>query len=210
MKKESACVLASGGLDSAALLSWALRRHRAVFPVFVRFGLRWERAELAALRRIWRALARPGLKPLTVLLLPAGDLYGRHWSLSGPGVPSYRSPDRAVYLPGRNLLLLAKAGVFCARKNISVLYLGTLAGNPFPDSGKYFLRSLSRSISLALGRPITARAPFRRWSKDDVLRRCPSAPYALAFSCLRPKGLRPCGACNKCAERDRVLRRWKT
>jgi len=196
-------------LDSTALLTWVLRRHRTVFPVYVRFGLRWERAEVAALRRVLRELARPGVKPLTVLDLPAGDLYGRHWSLTGRGVPGYRSQDSAVYLPGRNLLMLAKAGVFCGREKISALYLGTLAGNPFSDSGTQFLRSLSRSISLALERPIAVLAPFHRWSKDDVLRRCPSAPYALAFSCLRPKGLRPCGACNKCAERNRALRWWK-
>lgn len=39
--KGKAVVLASGGLDSAALLAWALDRYRHVQPVYCRLGLRW-------------------------------------------------------------------------------------------------------------------------------------------------------------------------
>ena len=48
-------------------------------------------------------LARP-----VILHVPVGDVYGRHWSLTGRGVPGADSHDPAVYLPGRNLLLLGK------------------------------------------------------------------------------------------------------
>ncbi|MBL0350646.1 MAG: 7-cyano-7-deazaguanine synthase [Elusimicrobia bacterium] len=206
MRKNPAAVLVSGGLDSAALLVWALERHAPVHPVYVRFGLGWEKAELAALRRQWTALRRPGLRPLTVLEAPAAPLYGDHWSLSKGPVPGYRSADASVYLPGRNLLLLGLAGVYCARQKIPVAYFGALKGNPFADSRPPFLRAISRAVSLALGAPFRAVAPFRGWSKIQVLSRFPGARYDLAFSCLNPRGLRPCGACNKCAEGDKARR----
>jgi len=46
-----------------------------------------------------------------------------------------------VYLPGRNIVLLGKAGVFCAAAGISRLAIGTLDHNPFPTR---HLRSATR------------------------------------------------------------------
>src|SRR5947209_1697567 len=40
-------VLVSGGLDSAVLLAESARERPSVFPLYVRFGLLWEEAELA-------------------------------------------------------------------------------------------------------------------------------------------------------------------
>jgi 7-cyano-7-deazaguanine synthase len=200
-----ACVLLSGGLDSAVLLRWALRRHRPVHPFYARCGLRWERAELHSLRRLLRAVRRPGLRPLTVADLPVAALYGRHWSLSGKRVPGYRSPDAAVYLPGRNLLLIAAAALFCARRGVPRVLIGTLRANPFADSTPAFRRTLQRACRTALGRPFAVEAPFARLAKRDVLALGRDWPLHLTFSCVAPRGLSPCGRCNKCAERDKVL-----
>src|SRR5262245_64915042 len=40
--------------------------------------------------------------------------------------PSYHTPDEDVYLPGRNVILFGKAGVFCATAGIGRLAIGTL------------------------------------------------------------------------------------
>jgi 7-cyano-7-deazaguanine synthase len=199
-------VLISGGIDSAVLLAEALKRGPAN-PVYVACGLRWERAELRALRRFLRALRRPGLRPLAVLSAPARPLYGPHWSLGRGPVPGYRSPDRDVYLPGRNLLLLSQAAVFCSRRGLRTVLLGCLGGNPFPDSRAPFFRAFERASRAALGAPLRVRTPFARLDKDAVLRRGRGLPLELTFSCLAPKGSSPCRACNKCAERDRALER---
>lgn len=207
MTSSTAAVLASGGVDSAALLLYALQRHSAVTPVYVRFGLTWESAELRSLRRQLRRLARPSLRPLVVLRAPVQDLYKNHWSLSGKKVPGYRSADAAVYLPGRNLLLLSQAGIYCALQKIPRVYLGTLAANPFADTRPPFFRALSRAVTIALGHPFQIHTPFRGLTKEEVVRRWPHAPFDLAFSCLNPKNSGPCGACNKCAEREKALLR---
>src|SRR3954468_162513 len=99
-------VLVSGGLDSAILVGEACAARPAVHPLYVRFGLVWEEVELAHLRRFLAALRCATLRPLTVLDMPIRDVYGDHWSTTGVGVPDAASADEAVFLPGRNALLL--------------------------------------------------------------------------------------------------------
>jgi len=127
-------LLASGGLDSCVLAAELLRRGDAVRPFYIRCGLIWEEAELSALRAFLRAIASPRLAELVVFELPLTDLYGPHWSLDGRGAPDAHSPDRAVYLPGRNALLTLKPLVWCAMHGVGRLALATLGGNPFPDA----------------------------------------------------------------------------
>jgi 7-cyano-7-deazaguanine synthase len=106
---DALVVLASGGADSAVLVADSARRGAAVQPMYVRFGLAWERVEEAHLRRFLASLPTSlGVRPLVALDLPIADVYGDHWSVSGVAVPDASTPDEAVYLPGRNLLLLAK------------------------------------------------------------------------------------------------------
>ena len=112
--RPSHAVLTSGGVDSAVLVADLARRGWSVQPLYIRFGLTWEATEEAHLRRFLNALpANLQAEPLVVFDLPIADLYGAHWSVSGAGVPDDTTPDSAVYLPGRNLLLLAKCSVWC-------------------------------------------------------------------------------------------------
>src|SRR5438105_5844806 len=111
-------VLVSGGLDSAVLLGTALGVHAAVYPLYVRTGLAWEAVERAHLERFLAELPGPTLRPLVTLDMPVADLYGDHWSLTGRDVPGVESPDEAVYLPGRNVLLLSKALLWCHLRDV--------------------------------------------------------------------------------------------
>ena len=204
----AACVLVSGGVDSAALLSGALRTHRSVQPLYVRTGLRWETVEIDCLRRLLAALEAPGLLPLAVIDVPMSDLYGDHWSTTGRRPPAYDAGDASVYLPGRNISLFAKAATFCALRGISVLYSGILGANPFPDGRPRFFRALERALSAGLGTRIRIRTPFRRLAKTEVIRRARGLPLHLTFSCINPAaGGRHCGNCSKCAERVAAFRR---
>lgn len=201
-------VLVSGGVESAALVAWALERGDAVFPVFVRSGHAWERSELAALRRLLTALRSPRLKPLSILELPVADVYRRAgWSLTGRRVPGAKTPDEAVYLPGRNLLLLSKAAVFAAERGIDTIALGTLNSNPFPDAHPGFLGALQGAASRGLGVRLRIKVPFARLHKPDVIARYPRLPWGLTFSCMAPRASSHCGRCNKCAERRAAFRR---
>jgi 7-cyano-7-deazaguanine synthase len=207
---EPVCVLASGGLDSAVLVG-TLARRRTVHPVYVRCGLVWERAEQRLLTRYLAALRRrhgARIAPLVRLDLPLAPLYGAvHWSVSGRGVPGKRASLASNYLPGRNLLLGSLAAVHCARRRIPTIALALLADNPFPDATPAFLAGLGRLASRALAARLTIRAPFRRLAKEAVIRRGRDLPLGLTLSCARPRGLRHCGRCTKCAERQGAFAR---
>jgi 7-cyano-7-deazaguanine synthase len=199
------CVLVSGGLDSAVLVGELARRQR-VLPVYVRQGLAWEAVELHWLKRFLKALHNPRVLPLKILSLPMADVYGSHWSLGGKAVPGYRSDDRAVYLPGRNLVLLVKAAVVCALKKISRIALGSLGHNPFPDASPAFFKQWGNILSRGLRSPLRILTPYRSLSKTEVIRRGRGFPLELSFSCLSPRGTSHCGRCNKCAERKKAFK----
>lgn len=199
-------VLVSGGLDSAVLVCRLLRQGGRVLPLYMRCGLRWETAELSWLRRFLRAVCSPTLAPLQVVEVPLRSTYGAHWSLTGRRMPGGRSDDRAVYLPGRNVLLLAHAAVVCAQRGVCRIALGLLGGNPFGDASPRFIAGLARCLTQALGQPIQVVTPLRHTAKPALIRAPAGAPLALTFSCLQPQGLRQCGRCNKCAERRRAFR----
>lgn len=194
-------VLASGGLDSAVLVAQLVSEGREVTPIYVRFGLAWEGVEHDHLERFLASLPSRYAKPLVSLDMPVADLYGAHWSVTGRDVPGEDSPDSAVYLPGRNLLLLAKASVWCALHQVPSIALGTLAANPFPDADDRFFGEFSQLAARALGRPLEVLTPFAGCAKHEVLEL--GRPFALdlTFSCMAPRGDRHCGHCNKCAER---------
>jgi 7-cyano-7-deazaguanine synthase len=195
-------VLASGGLDSAILVAELLRQARTVQPIYIRFGLTWEAVEETHLRRFLETLPARGLVTLD---FPIADVYGAHWSVSATDVPDADSPDDAVYLPGRNLLLVAKAAVWCALHDISTVALGTLKGNPFSDSSPTFFAGLGSVVQMGLDWPFEIVTPFSELTKAGVLDLGRGLPLQHTFSCIHPEGEQHCGRCNKCAERRRAF-----
>jgi 7-cyano-7-deazaguanine synthase len=200
-------LLLSGGLDSAILLGRLLEQGRSVQPFFVRSGLMWEGEELAAAGRFADAMrcglshSRDRVRELVVLDLPLSDLYGKHWSLTGQGTPEADTPDEAVYLPGRNPLLIVKAAVWCQLHGIEELALAVLGSNPFGDATGDFFASFEHALELAGKRPIRVVRPFARKSKREVMQLGRGLPLELTFSCIAPVEGLHCGRCNKCAER---------
>jgi 7-cyano-7-deazaguanine synthase len=198
-------VLVSGGADSAVLLAESLSSHDRVFPLYVRCGLFWEEVELAHLRRFLEAVRGPALQPLHVLEMPVRDLYGAHWSLTGEGVPGGDTPDDAVFLPGRNVLLLSKAILWCHLHKVAAVALAPLEANPFPDATPEFYAAFEGVVNRAVGGAVRVLQPYRGLHKAEVLRRGRHLPLELTFSCIRPIAGRHCGRCNKCAERRRAF-----
>lgn len=191
-----------GGLDSCVLTAEMTRTCALVIPLYIRAGLVWEECELRAVRRFLSALDSPALAPLQVLHLPLDDLYGRHWALTGRGVPEAGSPAQAVEMIGRNLMLLAKALVFAALHSLDALALAILRGNPFPDAQPKFLQNLSALTEAAVGRRVQILTPFAALTKAEVVARGRTLPLELTWSCLTPDNGLQCGRCNKCHERQ--------
>lgn len=206
-------ILLSGGLDSAILLAKLLADGHSVQPFYVHFGLSWEVCERRGAELFWRQLAAGGpggvgerLAPIVDLELPVTDLYGEHWSVTGANVPGFHSPDEAVFLPGRNPLLLVKTAVWCQMNGIEELALAPLAQNPFGDASEAFFDSFAHTLSLAMSKPLRIVRPFLHCSKTEVMRLGRDLPLELTFSCIRPVRDQHCGDCNKCAERQLAFR----
>ena len=203
---ERICVLVSGGLDSCALAVKMAESFEEVYPVYIEEGLLWESIELHWLGKFLARLDCPGILPLKQIALPIRDLYNAHWSTTGEHIPDFHSSDHEVYLPGRNLLLLAKTAVYCALNQISIIAMGLLKGNPFSDSTPAFLKYFAETAGIALGQSLRILTPFSEYSKSEVIALSRDLPLHLSFSCIHPVGLLHCGVCNKCAERRRSFK----
>jgi 7-cyano-7-deazaguanine synthase len=219
-------------LDSAVLAAEEAARAagREIQPIYVSVGLAWEEAERTMLARLLAADPLRGrMRALVSLSVDMRDVYAAtHWAVQGQP-PAYHTPDEDVYLPGRNVILLGKAGVFCAAARIDRLVLGTLGHNPFPDATPAFRSAMAGALSLGLAHPLVIEAPYSDLGKADVIRRgsAVGVPFELTLSCMNPQGLgigdsgfgrdsgsgsksqipNPqslpvhCGVCSKCRER---------
>jgi 7-cyano-7-deazaguanine synthase len=206
MQANSSAILASGGLDSAILLGEMLRSYSQVYPLYVRSGLYWEAVELEYLQRYLEAIRCPALQPLSILEAPIADIFPNHWSVVGRDVPDENSPDEAVYLPGRNVLLLSKAMLWCHQFQVPAVAMGTLASNPFPDATPEFFDSFERIMNSAIGGNVRILRPYAQLHKSDVMARGRELPLQFTFACLRPVNGLHCGRCNKCQERRMAFR----
>jgi 7-cyano-7-deazaguanine synthase len=116
-------------------------------------------------------------------------------------VPDGDTADDAVYLPGRNLLLLAMPSVWCALHGVHRIALGTLKGNPFPDATDEFFAAFSGLVERGMEHGLEVLTPFGELTKAEVLELGRDLALEHTFSCMDPQGGRHCGTCNKCAER---------
>jgi 7-cyano-7-deazaguanine synthase len=220
---ERVAVLTSGGLDSCVLLVDLAREH-TVYPIYIEFGLAWEKAEQAALRGYLDAIKGiENIQPLTTLQVPVAPMYGRHWSLTGEDVPDYDAAIDADYLPGRNVLLLGLTSVWCALHDTHKIALGSLMQNPYSDATPEFFRDYASLLTGALTHGIEVLTPYRSREKDELIKEHPELPLHLTLTCIGQKpgeasltlndgapgegpavpleGPLHCGACLKCHER---------
>jgi 7-cyano-7-deazaguanine synthase len=205
-------VLFSAGLDSAVLLAHAAHENpgRPVQPIYVSAGLAWEAEERAIAARLLHAppYTAPAILPLVSLAVDMRDVYpASHWAVRGDP-PAYDTPDEAVYIDGRNIVLLSKTAVYMARAHIARVMIGPLAGNPFPDASREFFAAMERALSTGLAWQIQIDAPFAAMHKEAVitLGRSLGVPFDLTLSCMQPAKGAHCGRCSKCRERIEAFR----
>jgi 7-cyano-7-deazaguanine synthase len=195
-------VLVSGGLDSSILVGKLLDEGHRIQPFYIRTDLFWQEEELRAVKRFLAAIARPALQELAILDLPVRDLYSGHWSVSGQTTPGYDSPDAAVFLPGRNALLLVKAAIWCQMRGIEYLALAPLGTSPFADAQEGFFNDFQAALNCGDLPSVNILRPFQGMKKQRVMEFGRSYPLELTFSCIAPREGLHCGRCNKCAERQ--------
>jgi 7-cyano-7-deazaguanine synthase len=203
---DKVAVLASGGLDSSVLIA-KLVADAEVHPIYVRCGFAWEDVELRYLRSFLDAMRNSNVRDIAMLSAPAAPLSGNHWSVTGARVPSADEPDENTYLPGRNILLISLAAIWCSTHGVSRIAIGSLGSNPFPDATVEFFESFARALSGGLGHKILIETPLRGFHKEDLIKQFADLPLDLTVTCMAPEGSRHCGRCNKCFERQQAFKR---
>ncbi len=211
MMKPPTAVLASGGMDSCVLLAKVAEAGIA-YPIYVETGIPWEWAEKQMLQRFIDASGNPNIKPITTLSLPVRTLYGdSHWTMSGESVPAYEEPDETVYIPGRNIILITLASIWCSLNGVHRIVIGSLAGNPFPDATPDFFESIANANGMGLDHAIKVEAPMREMHKEDLIAEHASTlPLQLTLTCSNPQiedrdDIIHCARCNKCRERHEAF-----
>ncbi len=177
---QTAAVLLSGGLDSAACAHFLKKRGMRVQGVFISYGQASDRIERAAATRIATHLAIP-LAKYTV-----------------KGGQSFRSGE----LAGRNAFLIS-AALFLLPKKPTLLAVGIHAGSPYYDCSQDFLERMGELIRAQTDGRVGLTAPFHEWSKAQLFDYflTTKIPLRLTYSCESGKRP-PCGRCLSCRDRS--------
>jgi 7-cyano-7-deazaguanine synthase len=185
--------LVSGGLDSTLMA--VLTREAGVkqFPLFVNYGQRALRRELAACRRSLRNnhLAMPAVMDVAGfgLLIRSG--------LTDPVLHTFQD----AFTPGRNLLFLLLAAAYAYTVQADAVSIGLLSERTslFPDQTAHFISGAESLLSECIGRPVKVLAPLMDFSKSDVVEMARKRKIRGTYSC-HVGGTRPCGKCISCRE----------
>jgi 7-cyano-7-deazaguanine synthase len=198
------CVLLSGGLDSATLASWVLRRHpgEPVKTFTFLYGQK-HAVELGAARAVAAAL---GLEH-RLIELPA--IHGSALTDTDLALPEGRDLGALTgvapsYVPARNLLFLAHMASLQDALEPGTLWLGVHHDDHtgYPDCRPEFVEAADQAVRLGTQYGLRVEAPFVHWSKAEVVSwgLTHGVPYELTHSCYQ--GLQPaCGVCDTCQAR---------
>jgi 7-cyano-7-deazaguanine synthase len=129
-----------------------------VLPVYVSVGLAWEDAEVAMVEQLLRRRCSAIGDPLARVEFTMRDVYPpTHWAIRGVP-PAYDTPDEDVYLHGRNLVLLTKAGSW-RRATAHRIALGRSPAIRFRTRVRILL-AMEQALSLGLDHRSRSRRRF--------------------------------------------------
>ncbi|MBN2096660.1 7-cyano-7-deazaguanine synthase QueC [Candidatus Peregrinibacteria bacterium] len=196
MKK--AIILHSGGQDSTTCLVWALKKFRNVEIISFDYGQR-HKTELKAARAIAKKLgvphktiSLPVLKELTKNALTDKTVKIK----TGKGLPS-------TFVDGRNQLFLTVAAIYAKQKGIKNLVTGVCQTDysGYPDCRETFIKSMQKTLRLAMEYPFTIHIPLMHLTKADSVKLMEKLGGLdlLKFTHTCYEGTRPaCGKCPAC------------
>jgi 7-cyano-7-deazaguanine synthase len=175
-KKDEIFVLASGGIDSTALIDFYLRKGMTVECIHFQYGQANTKSEKKAFENV---KAFYGI---------TGRIIELDFSL-------YKRQDEII---GRNALFVLIAGFSCGARKIA---LGIHAGTNYYDCSRMFLRDSQRILDGYFAGTVQLESPFIDLTKQDILCYCKDfkIPVELTYSCQKQND-RPCGVCPTCRE----------
>jgi len=207
MKKKNnsinSVLLASGGLDSTTLAYWLRNQEIAFVPLFIDYGQHCAITEYERLKSVLPTDLTQGIQRINI-----SDIYKNTKSrlIDEPNLWKDNVEAKDLYLPYRNLLLLAAGAAFAQSRGYSNLYAAFINSNHAKEidcSAKFFkqLEGIFTEYGTA-----KIEMPFRDMSKLEVAKIGLSLniPIGITFSCQAASKV-PCGACPNCVDRLNAL-----
>ena len=184
-------VLASGGIDSALMLSMFKQQKHESIPLFFNYGQ-------LALEKEWNACQticeKMELKPFMMNIEGFGKLPS---GLTQSHLDIYDD----AFLPTRNLTFVTLGAAYAYSNNADVVAIGLLSNPVFPDQTKEFIKNAEISISTSLGKKIHLLAPLIDLDKRDILNMAKDFPHSSETYFCHSGTETPCGKCISCRER---------
>lgn len=196
---KEAVLLLSGGLDSASLLFWLLKRDWHVFALHVDYGQVTEPSEWTAAQTVSKLATAP-----TPVILSVPEIT----NLVDGTLVEKRSRGISEYFPSRNLLLLTIATIYAYRLDVTTVMLGLVAGTSslFPDTSPAFISSVENTFRTEHS-AIELITPLIEQDKMQIVvdaMECGLQPE-LTFSC-NSMAQRHCWQCSSCLDRLKVFK----
>ncbi len=198
MKRKS-IILLSGGLDSTVSATVAKRRTQPLFALTFDYRQRAAKREIAASRKICRALR---IKH-KVVQLPFFKEYKKLAILTGDEKFSLRSFSKLqdVWVPNRNGLFINVAACYAEYYGATLIITGfnREEAREFPDNSARFVQAINRSLSYSTLSRIKVKSYVADLSKKEIYRLGLKydAPLEHVYSCYLG-GEQMCGKCASC------------
>lgn len=206
MKKHSAALLLSGGLDSSTILYWAIARGWETHCLIFSYGQR-HRTELKRAVKIAEAAGRP--YTIIDIKLPwgASSLLGRSGRIPAGNISSKKIPS--TYVPGRNTIFISYALSFCEAAKMEYILIGANAVDfsGYPDCRPAYYEEFNKLLKQASLGKVSIKTPLLKKSKKEIalLARRLKVPLQHTWSCYAG-GRVPCGKCDSCLLRAKGFR----
>jgi len=200
IQQDSTVVLHSGGQDSTTCLVWAMKKFKFVYLISFDYGQR-HKSEIQAAKTIARKLKLPHetLKLPILSQLTKNALTDRSINIkSGKkgGLPT-------TFVDGRNALFLIVAAIYAKQKGIPNLVTGVCQTDysGYPDCRNDFIKSMQKTLSLAMDYPFKIYAPLMLLTKAQTvgLMKKLGGLDLLKYTHTCYEGVKPaCGKCPAC------------
>ena len=199
VKNNQAIVLHSGGQDSTTCLVWALKKFKKVEILSFDYGQRHKK-ELNAAKTISKRLKVPFhliklpiIKQLTNNALVNSKIEIRK---SKKGLPS-------TFVDGRNHIFLSVAAIYAKQMNVPNLITGVCQTDysGYPDCRDAFVKSLQKSLQLAMDYPFKIYTPLMKLTKGETVKLMKKLGGLdlLKYTLTCYEGTKPaCGKCPAC------------
>jgi 7-cyano-7-deazaguanine synthase len=198
--------LASGGMDSTAMLAFMQQEGHTIQPVAFNYGSKHNDVEYKALLDICDELELP--PPIRFDLCEIFNVFKSDLLQGGGEIPEGHYADASMsrtVVPGRNSIMLTIAAGFAESLGYQSVAIANHAGDHFiyPDCRPEFIEAINQTIKLSSEQRVSIYAPFRFIDKAEIcfLGFARGAPLHLSWSCYKGTPPNHCGVCGTCCER---------